>query len=66
MNRPREMRWLLNRLIGLNMLIDYSLHQKYGQTVMLAGVTYSRRPHIMNLGTAKAAVLAAEREYWWG
>lgn len=64
MKRSRDIRWLLNTLSGFGVFIDYSLHDRYGQTVMI----YDAQgiPRVMNLGTAKAAALDLERREWWG
>ena len=64
MNRTRDIRRLLNQLSTWGLLLDYSVHMRYGQSVMLGGA--GRRPRVMRMGTAKAAALAAERAYWWG
>ena len=64
MTKTHGIRKLLNQLAALGLLLDYSVHMRYGQSVMLGGA--GRRPRVMRLGTAKAAALAAERAYWWG
>lgn len=62
--RPRDIRRLLAQLSALGLLIDYTVHMRYGQTVMIRGI--GRRPHVVSLGTAKAMAMDAERRVWWG
>lgn len=62
--RALKTRAILKMLGRLGMLIEYRSSLKFGEDVMINGI--GRRNHIVNLGTAKAAALAAERDYWWG
>lgn len=62
--KPRAIRGLLAQLSALGLLIDYTVHMRYGQTVMIRGI--GRRPHVVSLGVARAAAMAEERRVWWG